>query len=72
VLRPTERANRDVHADGIAPGGNISVSHAVKNLSPAPGNAGLSASRLLSTDQTIVGQVADLGRLTCRRSSRAA
>ena len=46
----------------IAPGGNISVSHAVKNLSPAPGNAGLSASRLLlSTDQTIAGQVADLG-----------
>jgi subtilase family serine protease len=46
----------------IAPGGNISVSHVVRNLSPAPGNAGLSASRLLlSTDQTIAGQVADLG-----------
>jgi subtilase family serine protease len=46
----------------IAPGGNISVSHVVKNLSLAPGNAGLSASRLLlSTDQTIAGQVADLG-----------
>ena len=46
----------------IAPGGNISVTHVVKNLSPAPGNAGLSTSRLLlSTDQTIAGQVADLG-----------
>ena len=46
----------------IAPGGNISVSHVVKNLSAAPGNAGLSASRLLlSTDQTTAGQVADLG-----------
>ena len=46
----------------IAPGGNITVSHVVKNLALAPGNAPLSASRLLlSTDQTVAGQVADLG-----------
>ena len=46
----------------IAPGGNITVSHVVKNVALAPGNAALSTSRLLlSTDQTTTGQVADLG-----------
>src|SRR6185436_4881297 len=46
----------------IAPGANITVTHVVKNLALAPGNAPLSASRLLlSTDQTVAGQVVDLG-----------
>ena len=46
----------------IAPGGNITVSHVVKNVALAPGNVAPSTSRLLlSTDQTTTGQVADLG-----------
>jgi len=46
----------------ITPGANITVTHVVKNLALAPGNAPLSASRLLlSTDQTVAGQVVDLG-----------
>ena len=46
----------------IALGGNITVSHVVKNLALAPGSAASSTSRLLlSTDQTTTGQVADLG-----------
>jgi subtilase family serine protease len=46
----------------IQPGANISVTHVVKNVSVAPGNAGPSVSRLLlSLNQSAAGQVADFG-----------
>ena len=47
------------------PGGNVTVTHTVKNVAAAPGNAGASLSRLLlAQNQSAISPVADFGTVS--------